>query len=105
MSRTPEPERAARRWHDAAMGLPMAGIVLLLSPFAQVFAVEGRVFGIPVQVAYVFGAWGLLILIARFVARGMLSELDEPPQARARIAPRPVADADSALGATPPAPR
>ncbi|MEM6487500.1 MAG: hypothetical protein AAF677_04395 [Pseudomonadota bacterium] len=70
----PEPGAALRRARDAAMGLPLAGVILFLSPLAQAFAVDGRLFGVPVVVAYVFGGWIALILAARSVARRMLND-------------------------------
>ncbi|MEO1468549.1 MAG: hypothetical protein AAFV86_05815 [Pseudomonadota bacterium] len=72
-----------RRARDAARALPLAGLLLLASPLTQAFAIEGRVLGVPVIAAMVFGAWALLILAAWLVARRMLE------REQARPAPRP----------------
>ncbi|MEM7496945.1 MAG: hypothetical protein AAF371_03005 [Pseudomonadota bacterium] len=65
-----------RRLRDAAMALPFAGLLLLASPLVLVFAVDGRVFGVPVVVAYIFLAWAALIAAARAVGRGILAAAD-----------------------------
>ena len=50
--------------------LPLLGIVLLASPFANVVAHAGSLAGIPVGVLYVFGVWlGLIAATARLAGR------------------------------------
>lgn len=71
---------------DSAIGLPLIGIILVLSPFAYVFAVDGRILGVPVIVAYVFGSWLALILAARAIAARMLRSAEGGDPQRA---PRP----------------
>ncbi|MEM7527930.1 MAG: hypothetical protein AAF416_09640 [Pseudomonadota bacterium] len=70
-----------RRQRDAAMALPVAGAILLASPLSFVFAVDARVLGIPIVVAYVFVAWAALIFAAWAVGRRVLA--DTGPQADA----------------------
>jgi hypothetical protein len=70
---TPDaPGAPMRRLRDAALGLPVLGVLLFLSPLASIFAVEGRVLGVPVVVAYVFLAWAGLIVAAAAIGRRML---------------------------------
>lgn len=54
---------------DALALLPMAGIGLLASPLLNAVEVAGGIGGIPAPVAYIFGAWLGLILVARRLAR------------------------------------
>ncbi|MFQ5622756.1 MAG: hypothetical protein ACE5FS_05095 [Paracoccaceae bacterium] len=58
-----------RRRQDAALILPLLGLVLLVSPVTAIFLRGGFVFGLPVAVVYVFGVWLFLILLARRMAR------------------------------------
>ena len=51
-----------------AVLLPLAGAFLLLPPFIRVFTGGGSLFGIPTIVAYLFGVWAALILLARLIA-------------------------------------
>lgn len=54
---------------DAAALLPIAAAVLLLPPFILLFAAPVRIGGVPLIVAYVFGAWAVVILLAWVLAR------------------------------------
>ncbi|MEM6422506.1 MAG: hypothetical protein AAF698_07945 [Pseudomonadota bacterium] len=82
-------ESRLRRARDSAVALPVAGLVLLLSPFSHVFAVDGRLFGVPVVVAYVFGAWLALILAARAVSARMLENAAEDGELAQSLRRRP----------------
>lgn len=62
---------ARRKRRDAAFLLPNLGLVLLVAPFADVFADAGRLFGIPVVVIYVFGVWFGLIAACAALARAV----------------------------------
>lgn len=65
---------------DAAALLPVAAAVVLLPPFILIFAAPVRIGGIPLVVAYVFGAWAAIILLAWLLARGherIAAESDE----------------------------
>ncbi|MEO0823349.1 MAG: hypothetical protein AAF074_23400 [Pseudomonadota bacterium] len=77
-----EADSTAARARDHAAALPVLGAILLLPPVAQIFAMDGRIFGVPVVIAYVFGVWALLILTARRIGRDMLAG----EEARAREA-------------------
>jgi len=65
----------SRKTRDRALILPLVGILLLLPPFAAVFDIEGRLFGLPVTWVYVFSVWALLIAGAWFLA-GRLSDAE-----------------------------
>ena len=58
-----------RKLRDAAILMPVAGLVALMPPVAGIFALPGKVFGVPLPVAYVFVVWIMLILAARALGR------------------------------------
>ena len=60
-----------RKLEHAAFMLPVFGAVLLLPPLLDAFAVRDRLFGIPIEVLYLFAAWILLIVGAGLVSRRM----------------------------------
>lgn len=60
----PASPSTAAKFRDAAFLLPMAGFFLLLPPVIDLFTAEARLFGIPLIVAYIFGLWSALIIIA-----------------------------------------
>ena len=64
----------ARKLRDAAILLPTAGLVLFMPPVASIFALPVRLGGVPLVVAYIFLAWGLLILAARAIGRRLARE-------------------------------
>ena len=68
---TPRADRAirARKLRDAAILLPLGGLVLIMPPLASVFALPVRVAGVPLVVAYIFVVWALLIVAARLIGR------------------------------------
>jgi hypothetical protein len=67
----PAPARQGRKARDAGLILPLLGAAALMPPVASAFAIEGRLFGVPVVLLYVFGVWALLILLAVRVARAL----------------------------------
>ena len=60
----PSSPSTAAKYRDAAFLLPLAGLFLLMPPFIDLFAVHETLFGIPLIVAYVFGLWTAMILVA-----------------------------------------
>ncbi|MEM8791541.1 MAG: hypothetical protein AAGE80_07975 [Pseudomonadota bacterium] len=58
----------ARKTRDLALILPIVGLLFLIPPFATIFAIEGRILGIPVMVAYIFTVWALLILASAILS-------------------------------------
>ena len=57
-----ETQLRQRKARDRAGVLLLAGIVLLLPPFAGLFQIDGKIFGLPVTLVYLFSVWALLIL-------------------------------------------
>lgn len=57
------------RLRDAAVLLPVLGLVLLMPPLIRLFAADVVVAGAPLIVAYVFGVWLALIVCAALIAR------------------------------------
>ncbi len=65
-----------RRRQDAALVLPIFGIVMLMTPVLQLFSRDTLIFGAPLPFVYVFGMWILLIVLASRLSR-MLTKGDE----------------------------
>ncbi|MDT8344960.1 MAG: hypothetical protein RQ752_11095 [Thermohalobaculum sp.] len=61
-----------RKARDGALAVPLIGFILLMPPVAQIFAIDGRIAGVPVTVGYVFGVWLLLIVGARRIGARIL---------------------------------
>lgn len=71
MSKQPDlAERAfrRRRRQDAALVLPLLGVVLFITPVFGIFSKDTLIFGAPLPFIYVFGVWFFLILLARRMA-------------------------------------
>jgi len=79
----PDAGRAVRERmrREAAAVLPVLGTVLLMPPVVDLVAVEGRILGVPVPVAYLTAVWAGLILGAALLSRplGRAGEEAEPP--------------------------
>lgn len=58
-----------RRRQDAALVLPLLGVLLLATPVLALFTKEISIFGAPLPFLYVFGVWFILILLSRRMAR------------------------------------
>lgn len=68
----PNPQHSPdRKTRDAALLLPVFGVLLLASPLLSVFVGGGGVFGIPSPFVYVFGVWAVLIVLGYLLARRM----------------------------------
>lgn len=63
---------SVRKARDGALAVPLIGFILLMPPVAQIFAIDGRIAGVPVTVGYVFGVWLLLIVGARRIGARIL---------------------------------
>ena len=59
---------------DAATLLPVTAAILLLPPFILGFAVPVLVAGIPLIVAYNFGAWIVIVFCAWLLAHNLAKE-------------------------------
>ena len=51
------------------IGLLCLGLLLFNYPILSLFSVDGMLFGIPIQYAYVFSCWLALILLLALVVR------------------------------------
>ena len=58
-----------RSTRDQAFVLVIVAILLLMPPFANVLHIDGRVFGVPVTLVYLFAVWAGLIVATRRLAR------------------------------------
>lgn len=54
---------------DLSVLLPLAGVLLLMSPVLQVFNSLTLIIGIPVIVLYIFGVWLGLIVLGAWLSR------------------------------------
>jgi len=72
------PEREARA-RDAAIVLPLLGLVLLMPPLIVLFAVPISVAGVPLIVVYLFGVWLALVLGAALLGRVLQPRTPAPP--------------------------
>lgn len=57
------------RLRDAAVILPFAAVLLFAPPMLSIFAAPVRLWGLPLIVIYMFGAWALVVLAAALLAR------------------------------------
>ncbi|MEM7178818.1 MAG: hypothetical protein AAGD47_10385 [Pseudomonadota bacterium] len=78
----------ARKIRDTAMIMPLFGLMVLTPPIANLFAVSGRILGVPVIVAYIFAVWALLILGAALLARRLWRSGDLTERLQGREQPK-----------------
>lgn len=64
---------------DAAVALPLFGLLLLMPPLITLFALNLDLAGVPLIVIYVFGVWIALIICAALLARRLDPGRDEEP--------------------------
>ena len=60
-----------RKREDAAFAVPMLGVILLASPLLNVVSGGTRLWGIPLAYVYIFASWAGLILLTRYLIRGL----------------------------------
>lgn len=73
-----------RKVRDRSMVHLMVGLVLLMPPVIGVSLMDVRIAGVPAPLAYVFGVWALLIVVALVLAGPLSSsETSSPPPDRA----------------------
>ena len=69
-----------RKLESAALFLSLLGVLLILPPLAVVFQLERRLFGVPLEVIYLFACWLGLIAGAFWLGRRLPHEAEaEPP--------------------------
>lgn len=64
---------------SAAFLLTVAGVLLIMPPLALLFQWQMRLFGVPIEVIYLFLVWAAMVVGARWLARRMPP--DPPPPA------------------------
>jgi hypothetical protein len=69
---------APARTRNLAVLLPLVGLFLLMPPFITVFGGTARPWGVPLIVAYLFGAWAALLAGAAWLAHALRPQ--EPPE-------------------------
>lgn len=77
---------AHRRRRDAAFVIPAFALLLLLPPFLNLFTIRRLLFGIPLEVVYIFTIWALLVVAAAVLSR----LLPRPSNASAELPDRPL---------------
>ncbi|MCT8970529.1 hypothetical protein [Microbaculum marinisediminis] len=87
MTNDRDPDLERRRFSDAAMVLPFAGVFLLMPPFIQIFATDSALAGIPLIVLYLFAVWFALILIAWRLAGPLRRAMQTAPHSTSETAP------------------
>ncbi|MEM1276519.1 MAG: hypothetical protein AAGH74_08335 [Pseudomonadota bacterium] len=65
------------------MILPIVGLLFLIQPVATIFAIDGRIFGIPVMVAYIFTVWAVLIAATAVLAKRIETTMEQDLATRA----------------------
>lgn len=65
-----------RRRQDAALVLPIFGIVVFITPIFTIFTRDLLIFGAPLPFLFIFGFWLLLIILARRMSH-LLTKGDE----------------------------
>ena len=70
-----------RRLENLALVMPLFGLLLLLPPVLWVFGAHVRVFGLPLELIYVFGVCGLLIIGTALMARRLDSGVEATNEA------------------------
>ena len=70
-----------RKLIAAALFFTLAGVVAMMPPFVLLFQFDARIFGVPVDAAYVFFVWAVLVIGARAFSRALP---DDPPTPETR---------------------
>jgi hypothetical protein len=69
-----------RKLESAALFLTIFGAMLIMPPLALLFQIERRLFGIPLEVIYLFVVWAALVAAAGWLGR----HLPREPEAEGR---------------------
>lgn len=71
-SQNKDPQSKTRKFRFVALLLPMAGFLLILPPLVSMRGdASAFIFGVPVNVAYLFGVWMSLIVGAYLLQRNI----------------------------------
>lgn len=80
MKKAEDRQMRARKARDAALIIPLMGLLLLTPPLAQTFAIGETIAGVPIVVLYIFAIWAALIAIARLLAIRLSADEDAETQ-------------------------
>ena len=69
------------RLRERALALPVACLVLFSPPLLTILGRPVSVAGVPLSYVYIFGAWLVLILVGRALARRLMPAIRPGPQA------------------------
>ncbi|MBK0399140.1 hypothetical protein H0I76_08065 [Limibaculum sp. M0105] len=92
--RPADPGLGVRKARDAALALPLIGMILTMPPVAQIFAIDAEIGGVPVVLGYVFGVWLLLVIGARATGKRIL-DTETLPEPRAQAGKDAGSDAEA----------
>ncbi len=56
--------------------IPVFAALLLMPPFLNLFAIRRLLFGVPLEVVYLFSIWAALVLCAVTLSRGLPHQID-----------------------------
>jgi hypothetical protein len=76
--------RNPRRLADLAILLPIGAVLLFTPPYVGLMDGAATLFGLPALHLYIFGAWGLGIVLTALVARRLKTLEDDPPHGPGR---------------------
>lgn len=79
--RSPARSDLPRRWQDAAFVIPAFTVLLLLPPVLNLFTIRRLLFGIPLEVVYLFTIWTMLVISALLLSRRLPHKIDPPGDA------------------------
>ena len=82
-----------QKLRDAALLLPLMGLLLFMPPFVGLLKGPGEIAGVPALVVYIFVVWAGLIVLGVLLSR-RLSVADDPPS----VASGPRGERDDADG-------
>lgn len=71
-----------RRREDSALAIPALGVLLMVSPVANIFSGAWTIWGISASYVYIFSVWLGLILVTRSLARRLIAgeTVERPPR-------------------------
>ncbi len=70
-----------RKLESAALFLSILGVMLILPPLAVLFQIRHRVFGVPLEIIYLFVCWAGLIAGTWWLSRRLPREPEAVPDA------------------------
>ena len=79
--RVPARTRMRRRWQDAAFVIPVFAALLLMPPFLNLFTIRRVIFGVPLEVVYLFAIWSALVIGAVVLSRHLPHQIDPTDEA------------------------